>query len=114
MPTDSTRSPPPDTRRFRRRALAPSGILVVNLFGEHDSYLRSTGRVGEAFDGRLLTLPPLPAGNVVLLAFEGPPLRIAWPALRRRARELDRAGLPASAWLEALRGQQGRFAEFAI
>ncbi len=60
-----------------RRALAPSGILVVNLFGEHDSYLRSTGRVGEAFDGRLLTLPPLPAGNVVLLAFEGPPLRIA-------------------------------------
>ena len=97
-----------------RRALAPSGILVVNLFGEHDSYLRSTGRVGEAFDGRLLTLPPLPAGNVVLLAFEGPPLRIAWPALRRRARELDRAGLPASAWLEALRGQQGRFAEFAI
>jgi spermidine synthase len=102
-----------DSLAFYRRCrsvLATSGVLVVNLFGEHDSYLRSTERIGEAFGGRLLALPPVPAGNVVLLAFKGPPMQVDWQVLRRRARELDRVGLPARAWFEALRGQQGRFA----
>lgn len=111
------RGPVIDSLAFYRRcrsALAPSGVLVVNLFGEHDSYQRSIERIGQVFEGRLLALPPVPAGNVVLLAFQGPPLRVAWAALRRRAGELERAGLPARRWLDALRGQQGRFAEFAI
>ena len=106
-----------DSLAFYRRCrgtLAPSGVLVVNLFGEHGSYQRSIERIGQAFEGRLLALPPVPAGNVVLLAFQGPPLRVAWAALRRRAGELERAGLPARRWFDALRGQQGRFAEFAI
>jgi len=97
-----------------RRALASPGVLAVNLFGEHESTLRSHRHVAQAFEDRVLVLPPVPAGNVVLLAFHGPPLRIGWTALRRRARELDRAGLPASTWLDALHGQQGRFPEFAI
>ncbi|GMV01570.1 MAG: spermidine synthase [Burkholderiaceae bacterium] len=107
------RGPVIDSLAFYRRCrsvLATSGVLVVNLFGEHDSYLRSTERIGEAFGGRLLALPPVPAGNVVLLAFKGPPMQVDWQVLRRRARELDRVGLPARAWFEALRGQQGRFA----
>ena len=100
--------------RHCRRALAAPGVLALNLFGEHESTLRSNRHVAQAFDGRVLLLPPVPAGNVVLLAFHGPPLRIGWTALGRRARELDRIGLPASAWLDALHGQQGRFPEFAI
>ena len=111
------RGPVIDSLAFYRRcrgALAASGMLAVNLFGEHESYRRSIDRVAEVFDGRLLALPPVPAGNVVLLAFKGPPLRVDWQALRRRARELDRTGLPARAWFDALRGQQGRFAQFMI
>lgn len=111
------RGPVIDSLAFYRRcrgALAASGVLAVNLFGEHESYRRSTDRVAEVFDGRLLALPPVPAGNVVLLAFKGPPLRVDWQALRRRAGELDRTGLPARAWFDALRGQQGRFAQFMI
>ncbi len=111
------RGPAIDTSAFYRRcrgALAASGVLVLNLFGEHESYRRSTARVAEAFDGRLIALPPVPAGNVVLLALQGPPLQVDWPVLRRRARELERAGLPARAWFDALHGQQGRFAQFVV
>ncbi len=97
-----------------RRALAPSGMLAVNLFGEHDSYLRNRRRVADAFEGRVIALPPSSGGNVVLLAFHGAPLRVGWPALERRAARIERTGLPARAWLGALRGLQGRFPEFAI
>lgn len=100
--------------RHCRQALAGSGVLVVNLFGEHESTLRSERHLAQVFDGRVLALPPVPAGNVVVLAFKGPPLRVAWPVLLRRARELERLQLPARGWLDALRGRQGRFPDFAI
>ncbi len=97
-----------------RRALAPTGVLVVNLFGEHDSYLRNRRNIARAFDERCIALPPVPAGNVVVLAFQGPPLRVEWEALRRRAREVERMGLPGRAWYAALRASQGRFPAFAV
>lgn len=100
--------------RACRRALAEPGVLVVNLFGEHASYLRNLDHLERVFGGRVLALPPVPAGNVVVLAFKGPPLRVGWPALGLRAQALARERLPARDWLAALRGRQGRFAEFAI
>jgi spermidine synthase len=100
--------------RACRRALATPGVLAVNLFGEPDAWLRSRRHLMQAFGDRVLALPAVPAGNVVTLAFNGPPLRVRWPALERRARLLERQGLPARTWFEALRGLQGRFPEFAI
>jgi spermidine synthase len=62
--------------RHCRAALDPGGgMLVVNLFGEHASCSRNLARIAAAFDARLLTLPPVAAGNLVALAFAGPPLR---------------------------------------
>ena len=97
-----------------RRALAEPGMLVVNLFGEPDSYLRSLRNLRRLFRDRVLALPAVPAGNVVVLAFAGPPLRVRWPALRDRARALERERLPAQRWLAELEARQSRFADFTI
>lgn len=86
-----------------RGTLAPPGIAVVNLFGGHRGHAGSLRRLARAFDGRVMAMAPVPEGNVVALAFAGPPLRADPAALRARARWLQaRCGLPATAWLKAL------------
>lgn len=102
----AARGPILDSSQFYadcRQALAPAGILVVNLFGEHRSLERNRRHIKAAFDGRMveLTAPGLP--NVIALAFAGPPLAIGWRALRARAALLARSyGLPAREWVRAL------------
>lgn len=87
-----------------RAALAPAGVCVVNLFGRHGSYARNLARIGRAFQGRVLALPPTAAGNVVAFAFSGPPLSVGWRELRARASTLrNRYGLDAPSWVRALR-----------
>ncbi len=112
------RGPVLDSLAFYRdchRALAAPGILVVNLFGEPASFERSEARLGEVFGARTLALPPVPAGNVVLLAFKGPPLAVSWELLARRAREVERRWrLPARGWYEAIRARQSGFSEFFV
>lgn len=102
----AARGPILDSSQFYsdcRQALAPAGIMVVNLFGEHRSLERNRRRIKAAFDGRMveLTAPGLP--NVIALAFSGPPLAVGWRALRARAALLARThGLPAREWVRAL------------
>ena len=91
-----------------RRALAPAGILVTNLFGSERSLGRNRARISRAFDGRFLelALPGLP--NVIALAFSGPPLEVTWESLRARAAVLERRyRLPASIWVRALERERG-------
>lgn len=95
-----------------RAALAPAGILVVNVFGESRSYVRSLRNVRQAFEDRVIALPPVPAGNIVLLAFSGPPLYVGWDELRQRAARLRR--LPSRRWLEALNAEPGVIGGFGI
>ncbi len=91
-----------------RAALAPAGILVVNVFGDGRSYANSLRNVRMAFDDRVIALPPVAAGNVALLAFSGPELRIEWEALRERARRLGKKDrLPAEQWVQEIRRQRG-------
>ncbi len=97
-----------------RAALAPAGILVVNVFGESRSYAHSLRNVRQAFDGRVIELPPVAAGNVALLAFSGPPLLIEWEALRARAKRLERERLPAGNWVEAIAKERGGGPSFTI
>ena len=105
------RGPAIETQAFYeacRAAIAAPGMFVANLFGEHDSYARNERRIRRAFDDRVLTLPPVPAGNVVALAFSGPPVSVEWAALERRAAELERDWrLPARAWVAGLRARHG-------
>lgn len=90
-----------------RAALAPAGILMVNVFGESRSYAHSLRNVRQAFDDRVIALPPVAAGNVALLAFSGPTLQVEWGALRARAKRLERERLPAGKWVEAIAKERG-------
>jgi spermidine synthase len=89
-----------------RRCLEEPGVLVVNLFGsDHRSFETSRARLFEIFDGNLLVLPPVEAGNLVVLAFNGPPLRITGRMLFERADEVERRWrLPARGWAKATLG----------
>jgi len=102
------RGPVLDSAAFYRdchRALASPGILVVNLFGRGHGFAASLSRIERAFDGRVRAMAPVPAGNRVVLAFKGPPLKVTVSALVQRARTLSRRyGLPGIEpdWLAAL------------
>lgn len=104
------RGPVLDSRAFYsacRRVIAEPGMLVVNLFGsEHASFERNRRRIAEVFEDRVLELPPVEAGNLVVLAFAGPPLLVDAPMLFERAAEVERRWrLPARGWAKALRKQ---------
>ena len=109
----SARGPVLDSTEFYqacRNVLVPGGVMVVNLFGEVPSYGRNFANICEAFDSRVLVLPPIEAGNVIVLAFrdqavdapENP--RWRWPELRLRADTIDeRYGLNAHGWVNGLK-----------
>ncbi len=87
-----------------RAALAATGVLVVNLFGEHGSFAPNLRALVDAFGPRVVALPELDAGNRIALAFKGPPIEQPWDALYRRAGEVEtRFGLAARRWVDGLR-----------
>ena len=91
--------------RSCRRALSEPGVLAVNLFGSsRPAFERSAARLDEVFEGRVLEMPQTLAGNIVLLAFNGPSFAVRWPVLDERARLLERqTGLDAPQWIRSLR-----------
>jgi spermidine synthase len=103
------RGPVRDSVRFYRdcrRVLGETGVLAVNLFGEHESFPRNIDNLSEAFGGRLAMLPEIDAGNRIVLGFSGPPIDIPVEALLDRAAIVEGAyGLPARRWARALIGQ---------
>jgi spermidine synthase len=101
------RGPVLDSEAFYRdchRAILAPGMLVVNLFGsDHGSFEANRARIASVFDDRVLVLPPVEAGNLVVLAFKGPPLRVGRHELFARAAEVERSWrLPARGWAKAL------------
>ena len=88
-----------------RRCLQQPGMLVVNLFGgDHRSFADNLARIVAVFDSQVLVLPPVAAGNLVVLAFAGPPLSVDSHALFARAGYLQKQWrLPGPAWAKALR-----------
>lgn len=88
-----------------RRCLEPPGMLVVNLFGgDRRSFTENLERIVAVFDSQVLVLPPVAAGNLVVLAFAGPPLSVDSQALFARADFLQKQWrLPGPAWAKALR-----------
>jgi spermidine synthase len=103
------RGPVRDSVRFYRdcrKVLGETGVLAVNLFGEHASFPRNIENLAAAFDGRLALLPEIDAGNRIVLAFSGPPIDIPAQALLDRAAVVEAEyGLPARRWARSLMGQ---------
>jgi spermidine synthase len=89
-----------------KHALADVGILTVNLFGAHESYARNIRNLSQAFEGRILTLPQIDAGNQVVLAFKGPVLAVSIEQLLLRAEEVESIyHLPARRWARSMIGR---------
>jgi hypothetical protein len=65
-------------------------MLVANLIGKRRRPVESIDRIFQAFDGRVLTLPPNEV-NTVAIAAAGPPIRIDSGQLRACARRLRTA-----------------------
>ena len=89
-----------------RASLADIGVLSVNLFGAHASFARNIRNISQAFDGRILTLPQIDAGNQIVLAFKGPPIEAGVEQLLSRAEDLEsKFGLPAKKWVRSMMGR---------
>ncbi|NYH18956.1 spermidine synthase [Paraburkholderia bryophila] len=77
--------------RAVRACLTDAGVVTVNLFGDHPSFVRNMKRLNEAFDGRVIALPEVHDGNRIAIAFSGPGARRAVHGAAS-AREADRSG----------------------
>ena len=71
------------------RALGGEGTLVVNLWGSDRHFNEYLLRVEAAFEGRVVCVPALQKGNIIVLAFNGRPAQTRWDELRDRARVLE-------------------------
>lgn len=97
-----------DTPAFYKACAAclkPDGIMMINLFGEHPSYQKNLHAIETAFD-KLLCLPAVPAGNVVVIAFKRLP-ELDFRVLYERALEITKTtDLPARQWVNGLKSTQ--------
>lgn len=102
--------------RAVRACLTEAGVVTVNLFGDHPSFVKNMKRLNEAFDGRVFALPEVHDGNRIAIAFSGPALDVPFATLQARARLIEaQLGLPARKWIKGLQestGQKG--ASFSI
>jgi spermidine synthase len=72
-------APQMDSRAFYSdafRCLAPGGVFVANLCGNHGSRDAHFLRIRQVFGEQWLTLPVHPEGNIIVLGFKDRP----WPA----------------------------------
>ena len=95
--------------RAVRACLTHAGIVTVNLFGDHPSFVRNMKRLNEAFDGRVFALPEVHDGNRVAIAFSGPTLNVPFATLQQRAKLIEaQLGLPARKWIKGLQESTGQ------
>jgi len=91
-----------------RACLGSTGVLTVNLFGQHQSFERNIRSLKQVFTGRILALPNVHEGNRVVLAFKGPDIDIAFDDLLNIARDVRRRwSIPTGTWLEGIREAAG-------
>jgi spermidine synthase len=95
--------------RACRACLTPeAGVVTINLFGDHPSFVRNMRHLNEAFDRRVIALPEVHDGNRVAIAFAGPALDVPFAALETRAKLIEaQLGLPARKWVKGLAESAG-------
>lgn len=85
--------------------LSDDGLLVTNLLSRRKDFRNSIDCLRQAFDDRVLVLPPCDSGNVVAIAAVGADIDMRLPDIRFAARALKRETglnlLPTLARLEA-------------
>jgi spermidine synthase len=86
-----------------RSKLTGSGMLVVNLAGDAQSYAGLVGVVMQVFDDQVIVFPVREDDNHVLLAFRDPNFAPDWRRLPALAKELrSKYGLDFPAFLEKI------------
>ena len=96
-----------DFYRACHSALAPGGLMTVNLFGRDSSFVRSAARVAAAFGAdQVWQLAPTKEGNTVLVA--GREVQVPERAVleQRAALIEERYGLKARKWLRLVQPWQ--------
>jgi spermidine synthase len=101
--------------RAARACLTQAGVVTVNLFGDHPSFVRNMKRLNEAFDGRVVALPEVHDGNRIAIAFSGPVIDVPFSQLQERAKLIEaQLKLPARKWIKGLQESTGQNGTFAI
>ena len=86
-----------------RAKLTGSGVLVVNLAGDAETYAGLIGVVMQVFDDRVIVFPVREDDNHVLLAFKDPDFEPDWRRLHVLAKELrSKYGLDFPSFLEKI------------
>jgi spermidine synthase len=81
--------------------LKPSGIMTVNLFGDHPSYRKNLKALQFVFE-EVICLPEVHDGNVVAIAFNNK-TQLDFSALQERALAIKLATkLPAKSWVSGI------------
>jgi len=90
--------------RAARAALAPSGVLAMNLWSSDRGFARNLQRIERAFEDRCICLPAERPGNVIVFGFAGVPQRLGWAELHSHASALqERFGLEFPRFVAGLR-----------
>lgn len=94
-----------DTPEFYQacaNCLHDTGIMMVNLFGDHPSFQKNIRAMDFAF-AQVVCLPEIHDGNVIAFAFKQKQ-QFDFPALQERAKEIkDSTKLPALSWVKGLK-----------
>ena len=81
--------------------LTPDGIMTVNLFGDHPSYLKNIKAMKYVFD-QVVCLPEVHDGNVIALAFNTR-MKFDFAKLFERASQIHlNTKLPAKTWVNGI------------
>ena len=101
----TAKGPVLDTAEFYRACndcLTSSGIMTVNLFGDHPSFAKNLKAMKFGF-GHVICLPEVHDGNVVAICFRNRPT-LDFDALAARAAQIVAATkLPAKSWVKGIK-----------
>ncbi len=104
----TARGPVLDTPEFYAACaacLTPDGIMTINLFGDHPSYVKNLKAMRHAF-ADIVCLPEVHDGNVIAIAFKKPRV-LDFTQLHAQAAEITATTrLPAKTWVNGLKAWQ--------
>ena len=101
----TARGPMLDSAEFYQACAAclkKNGMVTVNLFGDHPSFVKNLKAIQFAFH-TVLCLPEVHQGNVVAFAFKSQPLQDFAELYQRAAVIKDITKLPAKSWVDGLK-----------
>ena len=80
-----------------RARLTDQGLIAVNLFGRTRKFDASINRIAQAFDNRIVVLPPSVGGNVIAFGAMGDTVELRGSELKSQVRKLrETSGLNLS------------------